>query len=66
MRSSINYKIRDDLVPSELEALQAIDKENKEMYVFGDLNCDMLKSDKDSITPQQRKLSDYTNYSYHN
>ena len=70
LRSSINYKIRDDLVPSELEAvcieiikpflvttvyrppsasselfnpfeklIEAIDNENKEMYVLGDLNC---------------------------
>ena len=89
LRSSINYKIRDDLVPSELEAvcieiikphskpflvttvyrppsassdffdlfeklIKAIDNENKEMYVLGDLNCDMLKTDKDSNTPTKK------------
>ena len=102
LRSSINYKIRDDLVPSELEAvcieiikphskpflvttvyrppsassdffdlfeklIKAIDNENKEMYVLGDLNCDMLKTDKDSNTPTKEIKSYYTNYiSYHN
>ena len=79
LRSSINYKIRDDLVPSELEAvcveiikphskpfvvttvyrppsalseffdhfeklIKAIDNENKEMYILGDLNCNLRLS----------------------
>ena len=97
LRSSINYKIRDDLVPSELEAvcieiikphskpflvttvyrppsassdffdlfeklIKAIDNENKEMYVLGDLNCDMLKTDKDSNTPTKKIKSLYELY----
>ena len=80
LRSSINYKLRHDLVPSELEAvcleivkphskpflvttvyrppnasadffehfenlIKAIDDENKEFHILGDLNCDMLKTD---------------------
>ena len=80
LRSSINYKLRHDLVPTELEAvcleivkphskpflvttvyrppnapadffehfeslIKAIDDENKEFYILGDLNCDMLKTD---------------------
>ena len=96
LRSSINYKIRDDLVPSELEAvcieiikphskpflvttvyrppsassdffdlfeklIKVIDNENKEMYVLGDLNCDMLKTDKDSNTPT-KKIKSYELY----
>ena len=79
LRSSINYKLRQDLIPSELEAvcveinnphsrpflvttiyrppnsthdffesfekfIKMIDDENKEIYILGDLNCDMLKS----------------------
>ena len=97
LRSYINYKIRDDLVPSELEAvcieiikphskpflvttvyrppsassdffdlfeklIKAIDNENKEMYVLGDLNCDMLKTDKDSNTPTKKIKSLYELY----
>ena len=97
LRSSINYKIRDDLFPSELEAvcieiikphskpflvttvhrppsassdffdlfeklIKAIDNENKEMYVLGDLNCDMLKTDKDSNTPTKKIKSLYELY----
>ena len=86
LRSSINYKIRNDLVPSELEAvcieiikphsklflvttvhtppsalpelfdhfkklIKTIDNENKEMYIPGDLNCDLLKPDNESNIP---------------
>ena len=93
LRSSINYKIRNDLVPSELEAvcieiikphskpffvttvyrppnasskffdyfeklIKAIDNENKEMYILGDLNCDVMIK---ILTPQLRKLSPCTN-----
>ena len=78
LRSSINYIVRKDLIPSELEAvcveickphsrpflvttiyrppnlpndfflhfeklIKQIDDENKEIYILGDLNCDMLK-----------------------
>ena len=80
LRSSINYKIRSDLISTDLEALcveitkphsrpfivttvyrppnatsdffdhfekliKQIDDENKEMYLLGDLNCDMLKKE---------------------
>ena len=80
LRRSINYKLRHDLVPTELEAvcleivkphskpflvttvyrppnasadffehfenlIKAIDDENKEFYILGDLNCEMLKTD---------------------
>ena len=101
LRSSINYKIRNDLVPSELEAvcieiikphskpvlvttvyrppsalseffdhfeklIKTIDNENKEMYILGDLNCDLLKPDNESNIPT-KKLSHCTNYiSYRN
>ena len=95
--SSINYKIRDDLVSSELEAVcvgiikphstpflvltvyrppsapaeffdhfetlnKVIDNEDKEMYILGDLNCDTLKTDKDSNTPTKRIRSLYELY----
>ena len=78
LRSSINYKIRSDLIPPELEAvcleitkpqskpfivttiyrppnataeffdhleklIKQIDDENKEMYILGDLNCNLLQ-----------------------
>ncbi|RUA05885.1 MAG: hypothetical protein DSY43_03475, partial [Gammaproteobacteria bacterium] len=78
LRSSINYHIRNDLVPDDIEAvclqickpnsrpfivtsvyrppdsscefftnfermIKAIDDENKEQYILGDLNCCMLK-----------------------
>ena len=55
IRSSINYKLRTSIVPDTLECLcieickQAfetfigrIDCENKDSYILGDLNCDML------------------------
>ena len=94
LHSSINYKIRDDLVPSELEAVcveiikphskpflvstvyrppsapaeffdhfetlnKVIDNEDKEMYILVDLNCDTLKTDKDSNTSTKRIRSLY-------
>ena len=78
LRSSINYKIRSDLIPPELEGIcleitkpqskpffvstiyrppnapgevfdyfetfiKRIDDENKEMYILGDLNCNLLQ-----------------------
>ena len=81
LRSSINYKIRSDLISSDLEAvcveitkphsrpfivttvyrppnassdffdhfeklIKQIDDEDKEIYLMGDLNCDMLKKEK--------------------
>ena len=97
LRSSINYKIRKDLVPPELEAvcveiikphskpflvttvyrppsslpeffddfeklIKAIDNENKEVYILGDLNCNMLKTDKDASIPTKKIKSLYELY----
>ena len=97
LRGSINYKIRDDLVPSELEAvcveiikphskpffvttvyrplsalseffdhfeklIKGIDNENKEMYILGDLNCDLLRPDKDYNIPTKKIKSLYELY----
>ena len=97
LRSSINYKIRKDLVPPELEAvcveiikphskpflvttvyrppsslpkffddfeklIKAIDNENNEMYILGDLNCNMLKTDKDANMPTKKIKSSYELY----
>ena len=97
LRSSINYKIRKDLVPPELEAvcveiikphskpflvttvyrppsslpeffddfeklIKAIDNENKEVYILGDLNCNMLKTDKDANIPTKKIKSLYELY----
>ena len=94
--SSINYKVRNDLVPTELEVvcieitkphskpflvttvyrppsasleffdhfeklIKAIDNENKEMFILGDLNCDMLKADSDSNIPT-KKIKSYELY----
>ena len=91
LRSSINYKLRQDLIPSELEAvcveinkphsrpflvttiyrppnsthdffesfekfIKMIDDENKEIYILGDLNCDMLKAESDSATKKIKSL----------
>ena len=36
--------------------LKAIDNENKEMYLLGDLNCDLLKSISDSSTKKLKSL----------
>ena len=97
LRSSMNYKIRSDLIPSELEAvcveitkphsqpfivttvyrppnassdffdhleklIKQIDDENKEMYLMGDLNCDMLKKEKLSNVPTKKLNSLYELY----
>ena len=78
LRNSINFKVRSDLIPTELEAvcleitkphrkpffvttiyrppnataeffdhleklIKQIDDENKEMYILGDLNCNLLE-----------------------
>ena len=39
--------------------MMKIDDENKEMYILGDLNCDMLKTDKDSNVPTKKIKSLY-------
>ena len=97
LRSSINYKVRNDLVPTELEAvcveiikphskpflvttvyrppsalseffdhfenlIKAVDNENKEMYILGDLNCNMLKTNNDSNIPTKKIKSLYELY----
>ena len=97
MRSSINYKVRNYLVPTELEAvcveiikphskpflvttvyrppsalseffdhfeklIKAVDNENKEMYILGDLNCNMLKTNNDSNIPTKKIKSLYELY----
>ena len=97
LRSSINCKVRNDLVPTELEVvcieitkphskpflvttvyrppsasseffdhfeklIKAIDNENKEMFILGDLNCDMLKADSDSNIPTKKIKSLYELY----
>ena len=91
LRSSINYKIRSDLIPPELEAvcleitkpqskpfmvttiyrppnanaeffehleklIKQIDDENKEMYILGDLNCNLLEK-KTIFNMQTNKLN---------
>lgn len=90
LRNNINYQIRDDIIPSDLEAvcveinkpsrpfvvitvyrppnvstdffthfeqlIQNIDDENKEIYVLGDLNCDLLKSVSDQPTTKLKSL----------
>ena len=97
LRSPINYKVRNDLVPTELEVvgieitkphskpflvttvyrppsasseffdhfeklIKAIDNENKEMFILGDVNCDMLKADSDSNIPTKKIKSLYELY----
>ena len=42
--------------------IKAIDNENKEMYILGDLNCDVMKADKDSNTPTKKIKSLYELY----
>mgnify|MGYP002803374739 FL=1 len=84
LRSSMNYRIRNDLISTDLEAvcieickphskpflvttiyrppnasadffssfenlIKAIDDENKEFYILGDLNCDMLKIGNENV-----------------
>ena len=105
LRSSINYskvrniliKVRNDLVPTELEAvcveiikphskpflvttvyrppsalseffdhlenlIKAADNENKKLYILGDLNCNMLKTNDDSNIPTKKIKSLYELY----
>ena len=99
LRSSINYKVRNYLVPTELEAvcveiikphskpflvttvyrppsalseffdhfeklIKAVDNENKEMYILGDLNCNMLKTNNDSNIPTKKIKSLYELYQF--
>ena len=42
--------------------IKVIDNENKEMCILGDLNCDVLKGDKDSNTPTKKITSLYELY----
>ena len=42
--------------------IKAIDDENKEMYILGDLNCDMLKTDEDSSVPTKKIKTLYELY----
>ena len=91
LRNSINYQIRQDLIPADLEAicieitkphsrpfvvvtvyrppdassnsfiqlenlLKKIDNENKEIYILGDLNCDLFKSIPDHPTKTLKSL----------
>ena len=99
MRSSINYKIRSDLIPFELEAVCVEitkqhsrpfivatvyrpsnassdffdhfeklvkqiddDDDDKEMYLLGDLNCDMLRKETLSNLPTKKLNSLYELY----
>ena len=97
LRSSINYKIRSDLISTDLEAvcveitkphsrpfivttvyrppnatsdffdhleklIKQIDDENKEMYLLGDLNCDMLKKEALQNTSTKKLNSLYELY----
>jgi exonuclease III len=96
LRSSINYKIRSDLIPPELEAvcleitkpqsrpfivttiyrppnataeffdhlvklIKQTDDENKEMYILGDLNCNLLQ-EKPLLNIPTKKLDSYELY----
>jgi exonuclease III len=36
--------------------IKAIDDESKEMYILGDLNCDMLKTESDTPTKKIKSL----------
>ena len=91
LRSSSNYHVRSDLVPSDLEAIcleickphsrpfmvvtiyrppdapndfltqfesfiKAIENENKEIYILGDLNCDLIKQNLDQHTKKLKSL----------
>ena len=42
--------------------IKAIDDENKEMYILGDLNCDMLKTNNDLNLPTKKIKSLYELY----
>ena len=91
LRSSINYHVWSDLVPSDFEAIcleickphsrpfmvvtiyrppdapndfltqfqsliKAIENENKEIYILGDLNCDLIKQNVDQHTKKLKSL----------
>lgn len=91
--SSINYKIRDDFIPSELEGVcveiikahirpflvttiyrppnsannfienikkfvKTIDDENKVIYILGDFNCNILKTECDTATKNLKSFCD--------
>jgi hypothetical protein len=76
LRSSINYKIRDDPVPSELETVcvEIVKPHSKPSVVttvyrppsasseFFDLNCDLLRPDKDYNIPTKKMKSLYELY----
>ena len=42
--------------------IKAIDNENKEIYILVDLNCNMLKTDKDANIPTKKMKSFYELY----
>ena len=42
--------------------VKAIDDENKEIYILGDLNCDMLRKDNEINTPTMTVKSLYEQY----
>ena len=42
--------------------IKAIDNENQEMYLLGDLNCNLLKTDNDSNAPTKKIKSLYELY----
>ena len=42
--------------------IKAIDDENKDMYILGDLNCDMLKTNNDLNLPTKKNKSLYELY----
>ena len=42
--------------------IKAVDNENKEMYILGDLNCNMLKTNNDSNIPTKKIKSLYELY----
>ena len=51
-------EVFDDFV----KLIKAINNENKEMYILGDLNCNMLKTDKDANIPTKKIDSLYELY----
>ena len=87
LRNSINFKVRSDLISTELEAIcleitkphskpflvttiyrpmekliKQIDDENKEMYILGDLNCNLLEEKTFFNMPTQKLYSLYELY----
>ena len=42
--------------------IKAVDNENKEMYILGDLNCNMVNTDKDTNIPTKKIKSLYELY----